>query len=337
MFTLLLYSHGRGRVSNSHTLFTSRATVGEVSITTEECTTNQGFQSFIVKSSLYSNEYTYYWIKSNTNLFLRVASGSTYLEVPRRSIRKILFDVPVLEEQQKIASFLSSVDRKIEQLIKKKELLEQYKKGMMQKLFRQEIRFKDEHGKEYPGWVEKSLGDIAGFSKGKGILKKDTSYAGTVRCIRYGELYTSYGEVISEVLSSTDLPVEKLVLSKKDDVVIPSSGETALDIATVACITVEGVALGGDINIIRSAQDGVFLAYCLVSIKKEIARLAQGISVIHLYNKQLKMLKLRIPCLQEQQEIASFLFAIDRKIELVGEQIELTQTFKKGLLQQMFV
>ena len=241
------------------------------------------------------------------------------------------------EEQQKIASFLSSVDIKIEQLSKKKVLLEQYKKGMMQKLFSQEIRFKDERGNDYPDWEEKLLGDISRLSKGKGISKTDVKENGTVKCVRYGELYTRYGETISNVLSSTNVPVSELVLSQKNDVIIPASGETALDIASAACITVEGVALGGDINIIRCQQNGIFLAYYLISKKKDIARLAQGVSIIHLYSAQLASLNLRIPSKQEQQKIANFLSAIDKKIELVAQQLEQARTFKKGLLQQMFI
>ena len=318
-------------------LLTSRATIGEVSIAREECTTNQGFQSCVVNSSSYSNEYTYYWIVKNKILFLRIANGSTYLEVTNSEIKKILFDAPNLKEQHKIASFLASVDTKIEQLGKKKELLELYKKGMMQKLFSQEVRFKDEQRNEYPDWEEKLLGDISNLSKGKGISKTDVKVDGTVKCIRYGELYTRYGETISNVLSSTNVPISELVLSQKNDVIIPASGETALDIASAACITVEGVAVGGDINIIRCQQNGIFLAYYLISKKIDIARLAQGVSIIHLYSAQLASLSLRIPSKQEQQKIANFLSAIDKKIELVAEQLEQARTFKKGLLQRMFI
>ena len=253
------------------------------------------------------------------------------------ALSKIKLFIPNKEEQQKIASFLSSVDTKIEQLGKKKVLLEQYKKGMMQKLFSQEIRFKDERGNDYPNWEEKLLGDISKLSKGKGISKTDVKEDGTVKCIRYGELYTRYGETISNVLSSTNVPISELVLSQKNDVIIPASGETALDIASAACITVEGVALGGDINIIRCQQNGTFLAYYLISKKIDIARLAQGVSIIHLYSAQLASLNLRIPSKQEQQKIADFLSAIDKKIELVAAQLEQARTFKKGLLQQMFI
>ena len=294
----------------------------------------------IPKPNQHSKFWGFYFKTNNVvHLFQRNSQGLTSdtwnLKFPALSRIKLL--VPNKKEQQKIADFLSSVDTKIKQLTKKKALLEQYKKGMIQKLFSQKIRFKDGQREDYPDWEERRLGEIARFSKGKGISKNDAINGGPVKCIRYGQLYTHYGETISNILSSTDLPAHKLVLSEKNDVIIPASGETAQDIATAACVLVDGVALGGDINIIRCQQNGAFLAYCLKHKKTDIARLAQGISVIHLYAAQLKLLKLRIPVLKEQQKIADFLSAIDGKIELVTGQIKQAQTFKKGLLQQMFM
>ena len=267
-----------------------------------------------------------------------VAVGQTMPSLNTEILKRFSCYFPhIIQEQQKIAAFLSSVDTKIEQLSRKKALWERYKKGMMQKLFSQEIRFKDECGKDYPEWEEKLLGDFSNFSKGKGISKSDIVSDGAVKCIRYGELYTHYGTTISHVVSSTDIPLSQLKLSNINDVIIPSSGETALDIATVACLRVDGVALGGDINILRCQQNGVFLAYYLNYKKPNIARLAQGISVIHLYVSQLRLLKLSIPSKEEQQKIADFLSAIDKKIDLVTGQLEQARTFKKGLLQQMLI
>ena len=254
------------------------------------------------------------------------------------AIKAFIVNHPSLPEQQKIASFLSVVDKKIQQLSRKRELLEIYKKGVMQKLFSQEIRFKDENGKDYPNWAEKKLGEIASFLKGKDISKNDILEDGINPCIRYGELYTLYKETIDHIFSRTNLQKETLILSKAGDVIIPASGETQIDIATASCVLKEGIALGGDLNIIRGDFNGVFLAYYLnAHLKNEIARLSQGSSVIHLYAKQLMKLKLHMPATEEQQKIADLLSAIDKKIEAVSQQTEKTQTFKKGLLQQMFV
>ncbi|MDH1313579.1 restriction endonuclease subunit S [Shewanella xiamenensis] len=243
-----------------------------------------------------------------------------------------------ITEQQKIADFLTAVDSKISQLTEKRRLLNEYKKGAMQQLFSQQLRFKDEKGNAFPEWAVKRLGDIASFLKGKGISKADIQVDGLTRCIRYGELYTTYGEVITSVVSAINMPVNELVLSKSNDVIVPSSGETQWDIATAACVLLNGIAYSGDLTIIRSQINGVFLSYYLNSAKKrEIASLSQGGSVIHLYSTHLKHLEIDIPCADEQQRIAQFLQAIDNKIAAVAEQIEQTKQFKKGLLQQMFV
>ena len=98
-------------------------------------------------------------------------------------------------------------------------------------------------------WHKYRLGDVAQLLKGKGISKNEVSNVGTTPCVRYGELYTYYKEVIDEVRSFTNLPAEDLFMSQENDVVIPSSGETKEDIATASCVIHNGIALGGDINV----------------------------------------------------------------------------------------
>ena len=247
-------------------------------------------------------------------------------------------NLPSKEEQTKLANFLTTVDKKISQLNEQHQLMIQYKKGVMQKIFSQEIRFKDDNGKEFGEWEEKLLGDIVTFSRGKGISKSDITKNGKNPCIRYGELYTKYGVVIDEINSFTALKLKDCVLSKANQVIMPASGETKIDIATASCVLVDNVILGGDINILTSNENGIFLAnYLNLSKRMEISQLAQGISVIHLYAKQLANLSIKLPCVKEQDKIAKFLRVLDNKIESLALQLELTKTWKKGLLQKMFV
>ncbi|MEJ7780115.1 MAG: restriction endonuclease subunit S [Daejeonella sp.] len=186
-------------------------------------------------------------------------------------------------------------------------------------------------------WYSSNLGNIAEFSKGKGISKSDITKDGEIECIRYGELYTKYGETINHISSKTNLSLRELVLSEPNDVIIPASGETQLDIATASCVLKSGIALGGDLNIIRSKVNGVFLSYYLNNKKKlEIASLAQGVSVVHLYSSQLKTLNLNLPEDLEQQKIASFLTAVDNKIQQLSKRKSLLEQYKKGLMQQIF-
>nr|WP_228152446.1 restriction endonuclease subunit S [Acinetobacter indicus] len=272
------------------------------------------------------------------NELIALCTGATRLYIGISEQRKLPFSYPSKPEQTKIASFLSNVDEKISQLTQKHALLSQYKQGMMQKLFSQQIRFKADDGSEFGEWEETVLEKIGAFLKGKGISKADIVEDGFTPCIRYGELYTHYGEVISKVISATNLEIENLILSKANDVLIPASGETQIDIATASCVLHDDVALSGDLNIFRTKENGVFLSYLIRShLKMQIAQLAQGNSVVHLYSSQLKGVRLNLPCLEEQTKIANFLSAIDQKIEVVVQQIEQAKQWKKGLLQQMFV
>ena len=184
----------------------------------------------------------------------------------------------------------------------------------------------------------RKLGNVATFLKGKGISKSDIVEKGNLPCIRYGELYTHYKETIDEIKSFTNLGSEELVLSEANDVIIPASGETQIDIATASCVLRSGIALGGDLNIIRSEYDGVFLAYYLNGAKKtDIAQLAQGISVVHLYPSQLQTLSVSFPKNpKEQNKIASCLSSLDALITEQTEKIEQLKLHKKGLMQGLF-
>ncbi|HAY3501250.1 restriction endonuclease subunit S [Elizabethkingia anophelis] len=193
----------------------------------------------------------------------------------------------------------------------------------------------------FPGfedeWEEKKLGEIATFSKGKGISKNEIVDNGETECIRYGELYTFYEEVISEIQSKTNTDISSLVLSEANDVIIPASGETQIDIATASCVLKSGVALGGDLNIIKTKNNGIFLSYYLNSKKKlEIAKLSQGISVVHLYSSQLALLNLKLPQFEEQEKLANFLSLLNSRIQTQKKIIEQLETLMKGNLEKIF-
>ena len=195
------------------------------------------------------------------------------------------------------------------------------------------LRFPEFRG----AWERTKLGDIATFSKGKGLSKADISDDGVLECIRYGQLYTDYQETIRDVKSRTNIPAEELVLSGANDIIIPASGETHIDIATASCVLKEGVALGGDLNIVKAKHNGIFLSYYLNNKRKyDIARLSQGISVVHLYAAQLAMLHLNLPECDEQLKIASFLSAIDIKIGQLQKKKVLLGQYKKGMMKRLF-
>ena len=192
------------------------------------------------------------------------------------------------------------------------------------------LRFPEFEGE----WQEKRLSDIADLSKGIGISKDQLSADGEP-CILYGELYTKYkSETIKEVISKTNIDNTKLVKSKANDVIIPCSGETAEEIATARCVLKDDILLGGDLNIIRlHGYDGSFMSYQLNGKRKyDIAKVAQGVSVVHLYGEHLKNINTINPSLNEQKKIANLLSLLDERISTQNKIIEKLQSLIKGLV-----
>ena len=173
-------------------------------------------------------------------------------------------------------------------------------------------------------WEKDSLMNIASISKGSGISKEQLSDSG-LPCILYGELYTKYkSEVITDIYSKTDIETKGLVSSMANDVIIPCSGEAAIDIATARCVPMSNILLGGDLNIIRlNGHDGRFFAYQLNGKRKiDIAKVAQGVSVVHLYGEHLKKINVVYPSFAEQNKIAQLLSLIDERIVTQNKIIE---------------
>lgn len=187
-------------------------------------------------------------------------------------------------------------------------------------------------------WKETKLGKIAEITKGSGISKDRLSEYGSP-CILYGELYTKYkSEIINEVYSRTELDSSLLVKSKANDVIIPCSGETAIDISTARCVPFNNILLGGDLNIIRlKNNDGGFFAYQLNGTrKKDIARVAQGVSVVHLYGENLKHIRVYHPAIEEQKKITRLLSLIDKRIATQNKIIDKLQSLIKGINCKIF-
>ena len=276
----------------------------------------------------------------NNHKFKRIQMSGVQPSVKVSQMIHLYFDVPEAAEQQKIADFLGSVDAWLDNLRQQKTVLETYKQGMTQKIFTQQVRFKDENENDYTKWEEKRLGEIAKSVKGKGLSKEDIRKGGSYKCIRYAELYTNYEEVITDIVSETDIGPTGMVLSKRGDLLFPSSGETAEDIARFSSLTEEGVILSGDLNAIRFSEAACspFFAYYLSNhLNAEIAKFAQGNSVVHLYWSHFNKLTFKIPCFDEQVKIADFLIDIDKTIIAKSEEIMNVEQWKKGLMQKMFV
>lgn len=233
-------------------------------------------------------------------------------------LNKVVFNFPKdLEEQKRIATFLSSVDKKITQLQQKKTLLEQYKKGVMQKIFSQELRFKDDKGNDYPDWEEKRLGEISTITTGSSnrvdsSLDAKYTFFDRSQDIRKSSIYLFDGEAV--------------IVAGEGQEFIPKHfiGKFDLHQRTYAIM-----------NFTDSI--GRFIYYLLDKNRYYFYSQAVGSTVKSLRLPIFQKMKIYLPSKEEQVKIADFLSGIDDKIQFVNKQLDNTQTFKKGLLQQMFV
>ena len=254
------------------------------------------------------------------------------------ALQSFKMNLPEKIEQVIIAGFLTTVDEKINKLEEKKKGFEKYKKGVMQAIFSQIIRFRKPDGSNYPDWEEKKLGELVCFHRGNSLSKSDLDSAGKYLCIHYGELFTEYSEVIVDVKSRTS--VENGTNSKTGDILMPTSDVTPQGLAKACSLQISGVKLGGDINILRPNHlvNSIMLSYLLNCQKKKIMEIVSGTTVRHIYAKDLsKLIFFFSNSPEEQEKIAGFLTSLDNKVKLITKELEQAKLFKKSLLQQMFV
>ena len=195
-----------------------------------------------------------------------------------------------------------------------------------------------EDGKKVP------LSDIYEFKRGSGLSKDDIIIGGRNKCILYGQLYTTYGEVIDEVIDEViGLTNKKCgTISKYGDILMPASTTTsAIDLANATALLEDDILLGGDINILRSKSnqvDSEFMAYYLTHYKKhDLARLAQGVTIMHLYGKDIKSISVCLPNISAQQDIANALNVAQQEINLLKKLLAKYHQQKRGLMQTLIL
>lgn len=254
---------------------------------------------------------------------------------------KIEVPVPSVEEQRQIGTFLDCLDHLIALHQRKHDKLVVLKKAMLEKMFPQngssvpEVRFAGFTG----SWERRKVSELADFSKGSGYSKGDLKENGTP-IILYGRLYTKYQFEIGEVDTFADIKPGS-VFSKGDEVIVPASGETAEDIAIAAAVVKPGILLGGDLNILHpfGFMNPSFVALSISNgqPQKELARKAQGKSVVHVHNSDIQEVTICYPDREEQDKIVSVFSQLDNLITLHQRKHESLKRVKAALLQKMFV
>ena len=248
--------------------------------------------------------------------------------------QKILLDVtlqtPFKAEQTKIATFLSAVDEKISQLSQKLHLLGQYKQGMMQKLFSQQIRFKADDDREFMEWEEKELKNVVEINPKAKKLPENFIYI-DLESVEKGRL------LLQKNIALQDAPSRAQRLLAKGDVLFQMVRPYQQN-NYYFNLSGEYVASTGYAQI-RTKLDSKFIYYALHEkmFLDEVMNRCTGTSYPAINSSDLSSIEILIPCLEEQTKIADFLSAIDQKIDVVSEQLEQAKLWKKGLLQQMFV
>ncbi len=237
------------------------------------------------------------------------------------------------DEQRKIAGFLIALDRRIEAQQSLVDNLKKYKRGVVRTLL-------DPITNSKPGiiWETKRIADVGSFIKGASLSKADISVEGTP-FILYGELYTTYNEVVRAVVRKTKATVDSIYLSRVGDVVIPTSGESPEEISTASCIMLPDIILAGDLYIYRSQiVDGRIMSYLLnYIVNNQIARVAQGKSVVHIQSSEIGEISITYPDRAEQQRISTILELLDVRISKNEHMLLALQSTKKALLQKLFI
>ncbi|CAM1358212.1 Type I restriction enzyme, S subunit [Tenacibaculum soleae] len=289
-------------------------------------------------STKLNDDYIYLYLTSDftQNNIKRVFNSGGQPHLGHKNVAKLPLSFPKLKEQQKIANFLTSIDTQIQTLEKKKSLLEQYKKGVMQKIFKQELRFKDEDGNAFPEWSKKKLGDLT-YKVGK-KNKENIQYP--IYSINNQEGFRPQSEQFEGLDSNDrgyDISLYKIV-HKETFAYNPAR----INVGSIGYsynlkeVIISSLYVCFKTN--EELEDLYLLAYLDTDrFNKDILRYQEGGVRQYLFYDNLSQIKIPLPSNKEQNKIANFLSAIDENIALVNTKIEHTKAYKKGLLQQMFV
>jgi type I site-specific deoxyribonuclease len=299
-------------------LITIAANIGDSAITKFSIACPDSIVGILVRENL-SNVY---FLKNILDLKKKTldsqATQNAQKNINLQVLKPLEISIPTIDEQRKIANFLTAVDEKISQLNEQHQLMIQYKKGVMQKIFNQEIRFKDDNGEEFGEWEERTLGDISNPQQWKTISSSDMTESGypVFGANGYIGFYSEYNH-------------------ENETITVTCRGATCGEVTLVkpkTYITGNSMSID-DIDEQKYNVKFIYYALCIRGFSDVITGSAQP----QIVGSSIKKVKFFVPCIKEQSEIANFLTWVDQRIENLAQQLEQVKTWKKGLLQQMFV
>ena len=322
--TILMAMYGQG------------ITRGKVAILGIDATTNQACAAIKLKNG-FETKFIFQNLMNRYEEIRDLSNEGGQKNLSAGIIKEILISFPEKEEQTKIASFLSAVDEKISQLTQKHELLSQYKQGMMQKLFSQQLRFKADDGSEFGEWEEKKLGEVGENIIGLTYSPTDVTNDGTgILVLRSSNIKEGRLDKSDKVRVNKKIQ-DKIIVQPNDILICTRNGSQRLIGKSVIINDDEVMTFGAFMSVYRSKYNR-FIAYLMQTPWFfEQVQMNLGARINQITTGTLNEFTFDFPCLEEQTKIANFLSAIDQKIEVVAQQIEQAKQWKKGLLQQMFV
>ena len=316
-------------------LLSRDAGIGKSAVMSEDMAVSQHFITWTCNDDL-NNWFLYYYLQTQKREFERIAVGSTIKTIGLPYFKKLEVPVPSRIEQDKIADFLGTVDVWLDNLRKQKTSLETYKRGMMQKIFTQQVRFKDDDGNKFPDWQEKTLGDLGKVVNGLTYSPNDIDEKGI--------LVLRSSNVQGRNLSFNDNVRVKVNVGqynpvKEDDILICVRNGSRNLIGKNALITkkAKDMAFGAFMSVYRSDMNKfLFQWFDSVGYKNQVHQ-NLGATINSINGSDLRKFKLTVPTDAEQQKIANFLTAIDETITAKKQEIMKAEQWKKGLMQKMFV
>lgn len=287
-----------------------------------------------------TNPYFLYILMNRNKYFLQFDDGAKQTNLSNDDVLKFKDFFPIKEEQEKIGNVFKNIDHLINLTKVKYINLNNLKKSLLDKMFPQKdelipkIRFK-EFNKE---WTKKTINDYGTFYYGKSAPKWSVTENASIPCVRYGELYTKFGNKIEQVFSYTNMPKEKLVFSKGTEVLVPRVGEDPFDYNHCTWLSIPNVAIGEMISVYNTEQNPLFTATMFnATLKYEFAKRVEGGSVTNLYYEKLKDIFVTFPDKNEQEKIAEYFSNIDKLLKLYDEKLNKLLNLKTALLDKMFV
>lgn len=313
---------------------------GAVGIAVEECMVSPAYVVLCPHKEVDSSFFLYMFNRAHSLYLLWSYSyGLTNdrLRLYYKDFSQIKFYAPDLPEQEKNASFLSSVDKKIKQLERKRTLLEQYKTGIMQQIFSQTTRFKDDNGNDFPNWEEKRLGTMCDLISGLTYTPSDVADNGLL-VLRSSNVQN--GRIAYEDNVYVKLQVEPASMAKPGDILLCVRNGSKSLIGKNALIpeNVTDATHGAFMLILRSQMSRFIFQLLQTDTYKRQVFVNLGATINSINSNALKKFIFRIPKSEEERtKIVDFLSVIDSKVDAVDSQISQMQAFKKSLLQQLFV